>query len=124
MSISFKALHLLLGAVFQPKGSAPSPAELELRAAQALAKLQTLVPSYIARWGCPAYQSGLLTLFSALQSPALNKQVGTFLLTYSTVIYSLSSSDLATCSLHPNIALLTEHHMKKLQSVKYGDLGG
>jgi len=81
ISIIFTALHLLLGAIFQPKGSAPSPAELELRAAQALAKLQTLVPSYIARWGGPAYQTGLLTLFSALQSPALNKQVGTFLLT-------------------------------------------
>jgi hypothetical protein len=80
ISLIFKALHLLLGAVFQPKGSAPSPAELELRAAEALAKLQTLVPGYIARWGGPAYQTGLLTLFSALQSPALNKQVGPFLL--------------------------------------------
>jgi hypothetical protein len=34
-----------------------------------------LVPSYISRWAGPAYQAGLLTLFSALQSPALNKQV-------------------------------------------------
>lgn len=67
---------MLLGAVFQPKGSAPSPAELELRAAQALAQLQTSVPNYIAHWAGPAYQAGLLTLFSALQSPALNKQVG------------------------------------------------
>lgn len=68
-------LHLLLGAVFQPKGSAPSPAELELRGSRALAQLQTLVPNYVARWAGPAYQAGLLTLFSALQSPALNKQV-------------------------------------------------
>jgi hypothetical protein len=36
-----------------------------------------LVPTYIARWAGPAYQAGLLTLFSALQSPALNKQVRT-----------------------------------------------
>lgn len=85
-------VRLLQGAIFQPKGSAPSPAELELRAAQALAKLQTLVPSYIARWGGPAYQTGLLTLFSALQSPALNKQL----------VYTLLDAVIA--ELYPDLA--------------------
>ena len=65
----------ILGAVFQPKGAQSSPAELELRAARTLSQLQTLLPNFISRWAGPAYQAGLLTLFSALQSPALNKQV-------------------------------------------------
>jgi hypothetical protein len=69
---------LLSGTIFQPKGSTPSPAELEVRAARALARLQALVPNYIARWAGPAYQAGLLTVFSALQCPAMNKQVGLF----------------------------------------------
>lgn len=85
-------VRLLQGAVFQPKGSTPSPAELEVRAARALAQLQTLVPNYIARWAGPAYQAGLLTLFSALQSPALNKQL----------VYTLL--DVVAAELYPDLA--------------------
>ncbi|XP_021925834.1 sorting nexin-14-like isoform X2 [Zootermopsis nevadensis] len=85
-------VRLLQGAVFQPKGSAPSPAELELRGSRALAQLQTLVPNYVARWAGPAYQAGLLTLFSALQSPALNKQL----------VYTLL--DVVAAELYPDLA--------------------
>ncbi|XP_069690974.1 sorting nexin-14-like isoform X2 [Periplaneta americana] len=85
-------IKLLQGAVFQPKTGSPSPAELELRAARALAQLQTLVPNYIARWAGPAYQAGLLTLFSALQSPALNKQL----------VYTLL--DVLAAELYPDLA--------------------
>ncbi|KAJ9589467.1 hypothetical protein L9F63_017328, partial [Diploptera punctata] len=85
-------IKLLQNAVFQPRGAQPSPAELELRAARALSQLQALLPNFISRWAGPAYQAGLLTLFSALQSPALNKQL----------VYTLL--DVVVAELYPDLA--------------------
>ncbi|KAJ8897893.1 hypothetical protein PR048_003250 [Dryococelus australis] len=68
-------LHLLRGAVFQPRGTPSSPADLEARAGRTLDQLEKLLPSWLSRWIGPGYRIGLLTLFTAIQSPQLNKQV-------------------------------------------------
>ncbi|CAG2061289.1 unnamed protein product, partial [Timema podura] len=67
-------IHLLQGAVFNPKSSPISAIELEARAGRALEHLQNLLPGWLVRLMGPGYKIGLLTIFTAVQSPSLNKQ--------------------------------------------------
>ncbi|XP_063236943.1 sorting nexin-14-like [Bacillus rossius redtenbacheri] len=87
-----RLVHLLRGAVFQARGAPPSPADLEARAGRALEQLEALLPAWLARWAGPGYRAGLLTLFAAVQSPQLNKQL----------VHSLL--DLVVEELYPDLA--------------------
>ncbi|XP_067005138.2 sorting nexin-14 [Anabrus simplex] len=68
-------VRLLKGAIFNPRSPPASQAELTARASRALEQLQSIVPHFIANWVGPSYKDGIHTLFSAVQNPALNKQV-------------------------------------------------
>nr|CAD7261904.1 unnamed protein product [Timema shepardi] len=67
-------IHLLQGAVFNPRSSPISANELEARAGRALEHLQNVLPGWLVRLMGPGYKIGLLTIFTAVQSPSLNKQ--------------------------------------------------
>ncbi|XP_049774784.1 sorting nexin-14-like isoform X1 [Schistocerca cancellata] len=73
-------IRLLQGAVFGHKGSSPTALELKARAAFTLSQLQSLLPGVLNSWLGSRYKDGILTIFTALQSPLLNKQLAYTLL--------------------------------------------
>nr|CAD7598805.1 unnamed protein product [Timema genevievae] len=85
-------IHLLQGAVFNPRSSPISVIELEARAGRALEHLQNLLPGWLVRLMGPGYKIGLLTIFTAVQSPSLNKQL----------VYTLL--DVVVTELYPDLA--------------------
>nr|CAD7411675.1 unnamed protein product [Timema poppensis] len=94
-------IHLLQGAVFNPRSSPISANELEARAGRALEHLQNLLPGWLVRLMGPGYKIGLLTIFTAVQSPSLNKQAS-FGVAASHLVYTLL--DVVVTELYPDLA--------------------
>ncbi|KAK7792107.1 hypothetical protein R5R35_009644 [Gryllus longicercus] len=82
-------VRLLQGVIFSPKGNPPTAQDFAARAARTQTLLQGLLPHWLTRWAGSKYTEGIQTLFSAVQNPALNKQLVYILLdTLAVELYS------------------------------------